>query len=90
MLKARLSNLIPIGLLGVVSAWTPPSDPLTPVTISADGINATFIGYGARLTHLYVNDKNNVPRDVVVGYDNPYQYVIDTATNHTYFGAVVG
>jgi aldose 1-epimerase len=65
-------------------------DPLTPHTIYAYGINATFIGYGARLTSLYVHDRNNTPRDVVVGYDDPAQYVKDTATNHTYFGAIVG
>ncbi|GFZ51435.1 hypothetical protein JCM24511_09197 [Saitozyma sp. JCM 24511] len=65
-------------------------DPLTPHSIYAYGINATFIGYGARLTSLYVHDRDNTPRDVVVGYDDPAQYVKDTATNHTYFGAIVG
>ena len=61
-------------------------NPLTPYTIYAYGINATFIGYGARLTSLYVHDKNNDPREVVVGYDEPEQYVHDTLSgNHTYF-----
>jgi aldose 1-epimerase len=59
-------------------------------TISADGINATFIPYGARLTSLFVNDKNGHPQDIVLGYDDPNEYARDSATVHTYFGAVVG
>lgn len=57
-------------------------------TLSADGIKATFIGYGARLTHLYVNDRQGNPRDIVVGYDSPDQYVAETKPS--YFGPVVG
>jgi aldose 1-epimerase len=59
-------------------------------TISADGINATFIPYGARLTSLFVKDKNGRPQDVVLGYDDATEYARDSATVHTYFGAVVG
>ena len=66
------------------------SDPFQKYTISAPGINASFISYGATLTNLYVNDKNGNPQDVVVGYDGGRQYQHDTQTNHTYFGAVVG
>lgn len=29
-------------------------------------------------------------QDVIAGYDNTSQYPVDTATNHTYFGPVVG
>lgn len=50
----------------------------------------TTIGFGARITHLYVHDKDNTPRDVIVGYDDPYQYIIDNEYNRTFFGAVVG
>lgn len=57
-------------------------------TISASGINASYIGYGARLTHLYVEDNTGVPRDIVLGYDTPSQYINDTENEHTYFGAV--
>ena len=64
--------------------------PLQKYTISAPGINASFIPYGARLTNLYVNDRNGNPQDVVLGYDEGSQYVTDTETNHTYYGAVVG
>ncbi|WWC89643.1 uncharacterized protein L201_004568 [Kwoniella dendrophila CBS 6074] len=66
------------------------NDALQPYSIYAYGINATFLPYGARLTSLYVHDRNNTPRDVVLGYDDPAQYVKDTATNHTYFGPIVG
>lgn len=59
-------------------------------TITAPGINASFINYGARLTNLYVNDKNGKPQDVVLGYDTPTQYINDTNTVHTYYGPVVG
>ena len=54
----------------------------------ADGVNATFIGYGARLTHMFVNDRQGTPRDIVVGYDSPAEYVAETKPS--YFGAVVG
>jgi len=66
------------------------SDALTPYTIYAYGINATFIPYGARITSLYVHDRDNTPRQVVLGYDDLTQYPRDTATNHTYFGPIVG
>ena len=59
-------------------------------TISAAGINASFINYGARLTNLFVNDKNGNPQDVALGYDTPTQYINDTNTVHSYYGAVVG
>ncbi len=57
-------------------------------TISAPGINASYIGYGARLTSLFVNDKNDTARDIVLGYDEGSQYINDTEHEHTYFGAV--
>lgn len=65
-------------------------DPFKKYSLSANGINASWIPYGARLTNLYVFDKNNQSQDIVVGYDNGTQYLKDTETNHTYFGAVVG
>ncbi|KAA8916140.1 hypothetical protein TRICI_001724 [Trichomonascus ciferrii] len=66
------------------------SDPLEKHTIKADGIEASFIGYGARLTNLYVNDKDCKKRDIALGYDEGQHYVQDTATEHTNYGAVVG
>ena len=66
------------------------TDPFEKHTIAASGINATFIAYGATLTHILVNDKAGIPQDIVVGYDEGSQYYADSQTNHTYFGAVVG
>ena len=66
------------------------SSPFQKYTISAPGINASFIPYGARLTHLFVNDRNGDPQDVVLGYDDGAQYLTDTETVHTYFGPIVG
>lgn len=75
-------------LLPLISAQS--SSPLQKYTIAAPGINATFIPYGARLTNLFVNDKNGNPQDVVLGYDDPAQYINDTNTVHTYYGPIVG
>ncbi len=66
------------------------SSPFTKYNISAPGINASFISYGARITNLFVNDKNGNPQDVVLGYDDGMQYLKDTETVHTYFGPIVG
>jgi aldose 1-epimerase len=66
------------------------SSPFTLYTLSAENITATFIPYGARLTSLLVPDRSGTDQDVAVGYDDPEQYGRDTATNHTYFGCVVG
>jgi aldose 1-epimerase len=65
-------------------------DPLKLYTISAANITASFIPYGARLTSLVIPDRDGHPTDIVVGYDEPEQYVADTMTNHTYFGCIVG
>ena len=59
-------------------------DPFQKYTISAPGINASFIAYGATLTNLFVNDKDGCPQDVVLGYDEGTQYRHDSLTNHTY------
>lgn len=65
-------------------------DPFNVFTISTDNITAKFIPYGARLISLLVPDKDGNLQDVVVGYDHPHQYLKDTETDHTYFGAVIG
>ena len=69
---------------------TSSSSPLTLYTLSAENITAKFIPYGARLTSLLVPDRSGNLQDVAVGYDDPNQYLDDTETNHTYFGAIVG
>jgi aldose 1-epimerase len=69
---------------------TGPGNPFLKYKISAPGIEALFIPYGARLTNLLVKDKSGDYQDVVLGYDTGKQYLQDTETVHTYFGAVVG
>jgi len=65
-------------------------NPLLKYNLTAKGIRASFIPYGARCTNLYVKDKNDKWQDIAIGYDDAHQYVVDSETNHTYFGAVVG
>jgi aldose 1-epimerase len=59
-------------------------------TIEAENITAKLIPYGARLTSLLVPDRDGKVQDVVVGYDDPKEYLHDSQTNRTFFGAVVG
>ncbi|KAL2266784.1 hypothetical protein VTJ83DRAFT_6136 [Remersonia thermophila] len=57
-------------------------------TISAKGIKAQFIPYGATLTNLYVPDKNGKPIDVVLGYDDVDYYPVDPS--HPVYNAIPG
>lgn len=66
------------------------ANPFKVYNITAENITASFIPYGARLVSLLVPDNSGTFQDVVVGYDDPREYLHDTETNHTYFGAVVG
>jgi aldose 1-epimerase len=66
------------------------SSPFTLYTLSAENITATFIPYGARLTSLLVPDRAGTDQDIALGYDDPAQYVVDSATNHTFSGPIVG
>ena len=77
---------------GSSSSPFPPfsGNPFQKYSLTANGINATFIPYGARLTNLFVKDKHGQYQDVVLGYDNATQYLHDTETNHAYFGPIVG
>jgi len=50
------------------------------------GMRAEVCTLGATLVSLFFKDKNGVEKDLVLGYDNPADYL-----NHTtYFGATVG
>lgn len=88
-----------VSLVGLASASRPVpppppppphGDPLARYTISSSGINATFIPYGARLTDLFVKDRDGIAQDVVMGYDESESYLRDSATRHSYMGAIVG
>ena len=65
-------------------------DPFKAYKIGAENITATLIPYGARLTSVLVPDRDGNKQDIVIGYDDPRDYLKDTETDHTYFGAVVG
>lgn len=56
--------------------------------LSAPGIRATFIPYGARLTSLQVPDRAGKWTEVNVGYADPSSYIKEAGPS--YFGAVVG
>jgi len=51
-----------------------------------NGLKAQFINYGARLTHLWIPDKEGNSKDIVLGYDNDEDYL----TKNEYFGATIG
>ncbi|KAJ5135240.1 uncharacterized protein N7515_004518 [Penicillium bovifimosum] len=59
-------------------------------TIKAENITAKLIPHGARLTSLLVPDRNGNVQDVVVGYDDPKEYLHDSQTIRSFFGPVVG
>ncbi|OJD31295.1 aldose 1-epimerase [Diplodia corticola] len=56
--------------------------------ISAEGIRANFIAYGASISNLFINDTNGVERDIVLGFDNASYYGIDKL--HPHLGGVPG
>lgn len=86
----RATVFLALSFCSSAFAGSRPTDPFQKYTISAPGIKATFIGYGATLTNLFVDDRNGKSQDVVVGYDEPKQYAVDAATNHSFFGPIVG
>ncbi|KAK4101178.1 aldose epimerase-like protein, partial [Parathielavia hyrcaniae] len=57
-------------------------------TISAPGIKAQFVPYGATLTNLFVKDKHGKDIDVVLGYDDVNYYPKDPG--HPVYNAVPG
>jgi len=57
-------------------------------TVSARGIRANFIPYGASISNLFINDTNGVERDIVLGFDNASYYSIDR--QHPHLGGVPG
>lgn len=56
--------------------------------ISAPGIRAYFIPYGASISNLFINDTSGVERDIVLGFDNATYYSIDR--QHPHLGGVPG
>ncbi|KAF8470712.1 galactose mutarotase-like domain-containing protein [Kalaharituber pfeilii] len=56
-------------------------------TLTAPGIKAKFIPFAAAITNLWVQDKNGIERDIVVGYDHADNYPADAGSHN---GAVPG
>ena len=56
---------------------------------NANGMEVCLTNYGGRVVSLSVQDKNNKPTDVVLGYDNIHQYA-DTLRTPSDYGSSVG
>ncbi|KAL2160402.1 hypothetical protein VTH06DRAFT_1575 [Thermothelomyces fergusii] len=56
--------------------------------IYGEGIAASFIRYGASISNLIIEDKNGIPRDLVMGFDRASDYVKDKS--HPHLGGVPG
>lgn len=56
--------------------------------ISAEGIRANFVPYGASISNLFINDTNGIERDIVLGFDNASHYSVDPF--HPHLGGVPG
>lgn len=56
--------------------------------ISAPGIRALFIPYGASISNLTINDSRGIERDIVMGFNNASYYSIDR--QHPHLGGMPG
>ncbi|KAH6692292.1 aldose epimerase-like protein [Plectosphaerella plurivora] len=72
----------------VVEAGVPQPGSDGRYTISAKGIRAQFIPYGATLTNLWVKDKHDKEVDVVLGWDDAAFYPVDTS--HPVYNSIPG
>ncbi|KAI5853576.1 aldose 1-epimerase [Tricharina praecox] len=86
---------IPILLATTASAavlpWNstiPPPDANGKYTLRSTGIVASFVPYGAAISNLFVADKHNSTRDVVLGWENATFYTEDPW--HDHYGSVPG
>lgn len=59
------------------------------ITSENQRLTAKVIDYGATLVNLIVADRNNVPRDIVLGFDDLDGYQSKRVRN-PYFGATIG
>ena len=84
------STALMLGSAIAQNATSTTSSPTTLYTIQAENITAVILPYGARLQSLLVPDRNGKEQDVAVGHDTGEDYITDSKTNNTYFGAVVG
>lgn len=76
--------MIHIQTLGVL----PGGDPFLLITLTnTQGRSASFLNYGGILFSLEAPDAQGVSADVIVGFDNPWEYVY---RNGAYMGAIIG
>ena len=54
---------------------------------NSHGLGAVITNYGGRVVSLFVPDKNGHFDDIVLGYDNPEDYL---RSNEKYYGALIG
>jgi len=59
---------------------------LNQITIKNDSIELTVLDFGAIIQKLIVKDKNKEPINVVIGFDNPDDYILDDM----FLGACIG
>lgn len=89
----RVSSFLGLFAATAIAQYnTPPEAPQGPdkdgkYEISAEGIRALFIPYGASVTNLYVKDKGGVERDIVLGFDTAADYEGEI---HPHLGGVPG
>lgn len=57
-------------------------------TLTAPGIRAQFIPYGASITNLFINSTAGKEIDIVLGFDNATYYTLDK--QHPHLGGVPG
>lgn len=55
--------------------------------IKNEKLQVRITNFGARLVSVIVNDKNNAPVDVILGYDTAEEYIKNT---NNFYGAIVG
>jgi aldose 1-epimerase len=53
--------------------------------IKAENVSARLINYGATLTHFSIDGI-----DIVLGFDDPKEYVSVASKSNPYFGCIVG
>ncbi len=53
---------------------------------NSNGMSATFCDYGAGITSFILPDKDNIPRDVTLGFHTPSDYI----ENRHHFSAIIG
>lgn len=66
---------------------TSAGNPVLRYTLSSDKLTIQLTNYGARIVSLYAPDREGQKVDVVLGYNDPGQYLNDPKD---YFGAIVG